>query len=118
MFDLLSLSTIIPLLKIAVGVAIFGDMLLFLFKLLTGRYSFLKNKGGGGKIARAFMPDAEFAEAAFEEVRQSKKSEQGRVGTKPGAADPHAAIMVTVAADGSVKVDIPDDAFELDGAGR
>jgi hypothetical protein len=71
MFDLLSLSTIIPLLKIAVGVAIFGGMLLFLFKLLTGRYSFLKNKGGGGKIARAFMPDAEFAEAAFEEVRQS-----------------------------------------------
>ncbi len=118
MFDPLYLAAIMLLLKIVIGVAIFGDMLAFLFKLLTGRYTFLKNKGGGRSVAGALMPDAEFVETAFEEVRQSKKSEQGRVGARPGAVDPRAAIVVTVAADGSVKVDIPDDAFELDGAGR
>jgi hypothetical protein len=117
MFDLVSLSTIMFLLKVGVGVFLFGDLSIFLFKLLTGRYSFLKDEGGRS-VARAFMPDAELVEAAFEEVRQSKQSEQARSVVRPGAAAPHGAIVVTVAADGSVKVDIPDDAFELDGVGR
>lgn len=117
MSALLSLLNVLLALKIAIGVCAFACVPVFFFKLLTGRYSFLKPEGARkSAIGRALAFDAEFVERALEEVRQSERWERGADAPPPPGAVRHGPIVVTVAADGSFKVDIPNDAFELDGA--
>ena len=96
----------------------FAQLPIFLFRLLTGRYSFLQEKSASRSVARAFMPEAESVQGAFEEVRQSKQAQQDRVAAKPDDGRSGAPIVVTIATDGSYKVDIPDFAFEPIDAGR
>ena len=115
----LSVSAILLALKIVMGLSIFASVPVFFFKLLTGRYSFLKDKGAGkSAIGRVLALDAEFVERAFEEVRQSERQERGADAPRPRRASPPRPIVVTVAADGSFKLDVPDDAFELADAPR
>jgi hypothetical protein len=123
MVDLHSLSTALTLLKIVVGLCMLAQLPIFLFKLLTGRCSFITDKGRGRSVARALMPEPEWMAAAFEEVRQSRRSQPGGAGAEPAApdnhvADPHAPIVVTIARDASGKFEIPEHAFERIDAGR
>jgi hypothetical protein len=122
-FDLHSLSTALTLLKIAVGLCMLAQLPIFLFKLLIGRQSFIKDKGRGRSAARALMPEPEWMAAAFEEVKQSRGSQCGGAGAAPDipdsrVADPHAAIVVTIARDKSGKFQLPEHAFERIDAGR
>jgi len=114
MFDVHSLSTLLTLLKILFGLSLLAEVPVFFFRLLTGRHSFIKDKGGGRSPARALIPDPEWVQAAFEEISQAKQSEQSRARAKSGAVDRRRLILVEVAADGSLKIDIPDHAFDMD----
>jgi hypothetical protein len=123
MFDLHSLSTALTLLKIAVGLCMLAQLPIFLFKLLMGRHSFIKDKGRSRSLARALMPEPDWMAAAFEEVKQSRGSQRGGAGAAPDipdghVADPHAPIVVTIARDRSGKFQIPEHAFERIDAGR
>ena len=115
---ILSATSIVLLLKIVTGLSLFAGVPVFFFKLLTGRYSFVKAGAGQTAAARASIAEDPYIRAAFEEVRQSKRCERGGEPPAPRRASRHAPITVMIARDGSFKLDIPDDAFELDDAGR
>jgi len=121
MFDLHSFSAVVTLLQIAVGLTLFAELPIFLFKLLTGRCSFAKDKGRGRSAARTFAPEPEWTTAAFEELELSRLSKSGDAGAEPDghhAVDPRTPIIVTIARDGSGKFEIPEQAFERIGAAR
>jgi hypothetical protein len=113
----LSVTSIALLFKIAMGLSIFAGVPVFFFKLLTGRYSFVKAGASQSGVGRAVFSEDPQIQAAFEEVRQSVRCERGGEPPAPRSA-PHAPITVTIARDGSFKLDIPNDAFALDETGR
>jgi hypothetical protein len=113
MFDFHHLSAALSLLKILVGLYLFAQVPTFFFKLLMGRCSFINGKGGPRLSARAVFPDAQWVETAFEEIKQTGQSENGRAGPSPDADNSRRPIVVEVARGGSIEIHIPEDAFDV-----
>jgi hypothetical protein len=110
--DFPTLKTIRMIVSVILGVWVLPQLPIFLWKLLTGNYTFIKTKGQPGTLARAFMPPPAWVDGAFEEIEQAQRSENGRAEGKPASPDPHRPITVEIGANGAFKLDVPEHAFD------